>query len=223
MNPYRHLTILALIAACVAVFAGEQARQTSFADDFGAVPTLIGQSWSEIVHGEVSLAAVGEMSHLVTSIFIHGGVDHLLWNMVFLWAFGYVTSQVLGQWWVLAAFFICGICGMVLQVWLDAGSNISIIGASGAISGLAGLYLGLALRWQLPDPDVWPLARPIPPLQLGLFAVVGFLGDVYFLSNHAQGIAYGAHIGGFLSGLAIAAILTTVYPTLASYQHTARR
>ena len=80
------------------------------------------------------------------------------------------------------------------------------------------MYLGLALRWHLPDPHVWPLAHPIPPLQLGAFAVVGFFFDAYSLMNHNQGVAYGAHIGGLLSGLALAAVITTFYPTLKAWR-----
>lgn len=222
MNPYRHLTILLLIAVSAVVFLAEQPRETSFAPSYGAVPSLIVPAWEQLTHGEPSLAVARQLSRLVTALFIHGDVEHILFNMVFLWTFGYVTSQILGQWWVLAAFFVTGICGNVLQVWLNAASPIPIIGASGAVCGLEGLYLGLALRWQLPDPDVWPLAVPVPPLQLGAFALVGFAGDMYFLANHEQHIAYGAHAGGFLSGLAIAAILTTVYRTLAAFEQAGR-
>lgn len=223
MNPYRHLTILLLIAVMVVIFGVEQNGGTSFAESYGAVPALIGPAWDQLVHGELSLSVARELSRLVTAMFVHGDIEHILFNMVFLWTFAYVTSQILGQWPALAVFFICGICGNVVQVWLDAGSEESIIGASGAICGFEGLYLGLALRWQLPDPDVWPLARPVPPLQLGAFALVGFAGDMYFLANRAAGIAFGAHIGGFLSGLAIAAMLTTVYPTVAAFDLRGRR
>jgi membrane associated rhomboid family serine protease len=93
-----------------------------------------------------------------------------------------------------------------------------IIGASGAICGFEGIYFGLILRWQLPWPEVWPLAYAVPPIQLGAFAVLGFLMDTYFLANHGKGIAYGAHAGGFVSGLLIAALITTIYPTLGSYE-----
>jgi membrane associated rhomboid family serine protease len=106
----------------------------------------------------------------------------------------------------------------MVQAWLNSDSPIPILGASGAVCGFEGVYLGLALRWQLPDPDVWPLAFPVPPLQLGAFAVLGFVGDMYFLANQGQGVAYGAHVGGFLSGLAIAAMITTVYPSLHDYE-----
>jgi membrane associated rhomboid family serine protease len=104
---------------------------------------------------------------------------------------------------------------------VNSNSPAPIIGASGGISGLAGTYLGLALRWQLPWPDVWPIAHPIPPMQLGAFAVLGFIGDVHLLANQAQHIiAYGAHVGGFLCGFTIAVIITSVYPSVARFSRT---
>jgi len=143
--------------------------------------------------------------------------------MVFLWTFGYLTSQILGQRSALAVFFLTGVCGNIVQIWLNASSPAPIIGASGAVCGFEGVYLGLALRWQLPWPDVWPLAHPVPPLQLGAFAVLGFVGDMLLMANHDEHIAYGAHLGGFLSGVAIAAVITTVYPTLVAYERAGRK
>jgi membrane associated rhomboid family serine protease len=223
MRVYHHVTILAIIAVAAGVFAIEQTREADFAQDFGTVPALINQASRGLPDGQWSLAAVRQLSRLVTALFLHGDVEHILYNMVFLWTFGILVAQHLGPWWALAAFFVCGVSGNALQVCLNADSVIPIIGASGAVCGFEGVYLGLALRWQLPDPDVWPLAHPIPPLQLGAFAVIGFLGDMYFLTDRTQHIAFGAHVGGFLSGLAIAAIVTTIYPTVTAFQRAGRR
>ena len=99
------------------------------------------------------------------------------------------------------------------QVCLNQHSDIPIIGASGAVCGLEGVYLTLALRWPLRWPDVWPIAHPIPPLQLGLFAALGAALDIYSLTSGAERIAYGAHVGGFLSGLVIATVITQIFPT----------
>ena len=74
------------------------------------------------------------------------------------------------------------------------------------------------MRWQLPWPDVWPLAHPIPPLQLAAFAAIGVLFDAYSLMNFEQRIAYGAHLGGFLSGVMIAALLTQFYLTASAFK-----
>jgi len=69
-------------------------------------------------------------------------------------------------------------------------------------------YQGLAARWTLPYPQVWPIARPIPPPHLALVAVIG-VGFDYFaiMSRQDMGIAYGAHVGGFTAGLLLAAIV----------------
>jgi membrane associated rhomboid family serine protease len=222
MDPYRHLSILAIIISAAMVFAAEQAGGTSFAESHGVVSPQVRSACNALVNGELNREAARALSRMVTALFLHGDIEHILLNMVFLWAFGYLTSEILGQWWALVVFLVCGICGNALQVGLSSDS-IPIIGASGAICGFEGVYLGLALRWQLPWPDVWPLARPVPPLQLGAFAVIGFIADLYLLANHEQGIAYGAHIGGFLSGLAIALVVTTIYPTASAYRQAERR
>lgn len=219
----RHFTILAIIAVSALVFAIEQARDADFATEFGSIPVLVSQALRGLLDGQWNLAAARELSRMVTSQFVHGDIEHILYNMVFLWAFGYLVSLHLGQWWALLVFLVTGVCGDLVQIYLNADSPVPIIGASGAVCGFEGAYLGLALRWDLPDPDVWPLAHPIPPLQLAAFAIVGFVADMYFLTDHSQHIAFGAHVGGFLSGLAIAAILTTVYPTRAAYGRAGRR
>jgi membrane associated rhomboid family serine protease len=218
MNPYRHLTIIGLILLSATVSAGEPMSGISWAESYGAVPSIIVPAFRKLCGGEINAGVLRPLTRLVTAIFVHGGPEHLIYNMLFLWTFGYLTSQFLGQWWALAIFLVCGVCGNVVQVWLGPESPIPIIGASGAICGFAGVYLALALRWQLPWPEVWPLAHPIPPLQLGAVAVIGFIGDIYFLASHGEGIAYGAHIGGLLSGFAIASLMATIYPTLRAYE-----
>ncbi len=218
MTPNRHLTIFGLITACAIVFAGERVRDTSFAEEYGAVPAVIAPSFRALVHADVNVSVAQSLSRLVTAIFLHADAEHIIYNMVFLWTFGYLTSQILGQWWALAIFLLCGICGNIVQVCLNSDSPAPIIGASGAVCGFAGAYFGLALRWQLPWPAVWPLAFAVPPIQLAAFGLLGFVGDMYFLANHDQHVAYGAHVGGFLSGLAIATLITTIYPTVDAYE-----
>jgi membrane associated rhomboid family serine protease len=219
----RHLSIWGIIVVVTAVFAGERMRDTSFADVGGLVPAELRAAATALANGELSLGSVKTFSTLVTSIFLHGDVEHILWNMVFLWTFGILTSELLGQWRALAAFLLTGICGGILHTVLKPDSTAPMIGASGAVSGLEGVYLGFALRWQLPWAEVWPLAQPVPPMYLALFAVFGFIGDLMLMSNHDQHIAYGAHLGGLLSGVLIAAILTTVYPTLYAYERSRRK
>jgi membrane associated rhomboid family serine protease len=223
MDPYRHLTILGLIAVAAIVYGMERSRQTSFAERHGAVPSVVVPAVRALTGGEVTFSHVQSLARTVSAQFLHGDAEHLVYNMVFLWTFGYLTSQLLGQWWALVVFLVCGICGNIAQIVLEPESAVPIIGASGAICGLEGVYLGLAMRWQLPWATVWPLAYAVPPLHLGAFALAGFLGDMYFLANHGQGIAYGAHAGGLLSGLAIAAVITSIYPTSSAYERGGRK
>lgn len=221
-QPNRHLAIIGLIALCAIVFAAGEMKQTSWSQDFGAVPASIVPAFHELISGHWSLATWRNLSRLLSAVFLHGDVTHIGYNMVFLWTFGFLTSQALGQWRTLAVFLLCGIAGNILQVALNPDSPVPIIGASGAISGLAGVYLGLAVQWRLPDAEVWPLAHPVPPMQVAAFAIVGFIGDMVLLARNDQQIAFGAHLGGLLTGVVTAALITTAYPTIESYHRTSR-
>ena len=179
-------------------------------------------AFRELISGHLSFSIARDLSRLVTAIFLHADPQHLGFNMVFLWTFGYLTSQVLGQWRALVIFLICGVCGNIVQVWFNTESSVSIIGASGAICGFEGVYLGLAVQWRLPYAEVWPLAHPVPPLQIGAFALIGFIGDMVLLARHDQQIAYGAHLGGLLTGVIIAAVITTIYPTIDAYRRASK-
>jgi membrane associated rhomboid family serine protease len=204
------------------VFVYQETQGESVTDDYAAVPTTIDAAWNSIVAGEPSLEALGELTRLVTAMFLHGVFEHILYNMVFLWLFGTLVADHLGQWWALLIFLITGVVGNLLQVILNFDLPIRILGASGAVCGFEGVYLGLALRWQLPDPEVWPIAYPIPPLQLAALAVLGFFFDAYGLMNHDEGVAFGAHIGGLLSGVVIAGLVTTLFPTEKAYWRAGR-
>ena len=213
MPDRRYSTIVALIATAVAVFAIRPTDQglSEMAVDYGATPKSITTAWDQWVEGQRGPQIWQSLSRLVTALFVHGDFSHLLMNMVFLWTFGSLTARILGPWTALILFFLTGVSGNLAQIALNTDSAAPIVGASGAVCGYEGVYFGLALRWQLPDPDVWPLAHPIPPMQLAAFAAVGIAFDVYSLMNQHGGIAFGAHIGGFASGVLVAALISSVY------------
>ena len=74
--------------------------------------------------------------------------------------------------------------------------------------GFQGAYLGLATRWHLPQPHIWPMSRPVPPGQLALIGAAGVVFDYISLMSHSpENIAYGAHIGGFVGGLVLTALV----------------
>ena len=121
--------------------------------------------------------------------------------MLPLWIFGAVAVELLGYRWMLLVFLFTGICGSVCHTALNADSYIPMLGASGAVMGFEGLYLAMAVRWQLPDPHVWPIARPVPPSRLAMLGILGLMFDLSGYMSGYEGVAYGAHLGGFIGGI----------------------
>jgi membrane associated rhomboid family serine protease len=218
MNYYRSASIIGVIVLTAIVFMAEQAREETFGDEWGVTPTKVLAAIGHVRTASVSLDDIKQFATLVTHTFLHGGIEHILYNMVFLWVFGVLGCELIGQWRTLAAYFICGIGGGLAQVLMNCELSVPAIGASGAVCGLEGLYLGMALRWDLPNASVWPLAYPVSPMQLVAFAAIGFIGDLLLFGSQGDNTAHGAHIGGLLTGVAVAAVLTTVYPTLSAFR-----
>lgn len=134
---------------------------------------------------------------LMTHMFLHGGWVHLLMNAFMLIAFGAGLEKMIGQKKMLFVFFVSGLAGALTQFLLDPSSVVSIIGASGALSGLFGALLillqqtgGLGQRTNL---------KPFIFLWIGISIVFGIIGAPGGMDN----IAWAAHVGGFLAGLLI--------------------
>jgi membrane associated rhomboid family serine protease len=215
----RPSTVIALIGLSVGVFVFELLNGR-FIGEFAVVPASLKAAFDNGFGAD----SVWATRKLFTAIFLHSDEQHLIYNMVFLWAFGFLCSKELGKWTTLFLFLICGAIGNAVQCWLNWNSPVPIIGASGGIMAYEGIYLAIAIRWSLPDPDVWPLAQPVPPARMAAFGVVGFGFDFYSLMSHdTSRVAYGAHIGGFASGFLIAWLITQLYPTSAYYEKCGRR
>jgi membrane associated rhomboid family serine protease len=147
---------------------------------------------------------------LFSATLLHASETHLGNNMLFLWVFGSLVEQILGKLWIVPLFFLTGGIGNLAQAYLNPGSPVPVIGASGGVAGLGAVYLVLALRWELPWPHVWPMSRAVPPGQLAAMAAVGFLLDVLSLGDSLSNVAYGAHVGGFFTGITVTLILTSL-------------
>jgi len=89
MNHYRPLTIIGLLAAAVVVFAVEQRSEVRFADEYGAIPSVIVPAVRSLMHGDFSLPVFRQLSRLVTALFLHGSGEHLLGNLIFC---GYLVT-----------------------------------------------------------------------------------------------------------------------------------
>ena len=102
---------------------------------------------------------------------------------------------------MLFVFVFTAITGSLCYVALNPEGLTPYLGASGAVMGFEGLYLGMAVRWRLPDPHVWPMARPIAPGQLAMVAVIGLIFDIMGYTGGGTGIAHSVHLGGLIGGI----------------------
>jgi len=161
--------------------------------------------------GTFGWADAGELGTWFTCALLHADISHLLYNMLALWIFAALAADLLGQRWMLALFVTTAVAGSVVHALLNAGSEIPCLGASGAVMGFEGAYLGLAVRFSLPEPQVWPMTRSMPAANLAGLALFGITLDYLgLMGGQGARIAYGAHLGGFTSGLFPTALLAPI-------------
>jgi membrane associated rhomboid family serine protease len=144
-------------------------------------------------------------STLVTSMFLHGGWLHLGGNMLYLWIFGDNLEKVMGHLRFLIFYLVCGLAAGLAHIVFSLSSNIPTVGASGAISGVLGGYLLL-----FPKNRVHVLTRggiaAVPAIVvLGIWIVIQLINGIGSMANTSEtgGIAFMAHIGGFVAGLVL--------------------
>jgi membrane associated rhomboid family serine protease len=147
------------------------------------------------------------LTDLFASMFLHGGVAHIFGNMLFLWIYGDNVEHHLGRLGYLLAYLGTGVAATLTFAVFDPNSMVPMVGASGAISGVLGFYFVLFPRNQI---KVFIFLFPIlfnvflvpARIVLGIYLVFDNLVPV--LLGAETGVAYGAHIGGFVAGLALA-------------------
>jgi membrane associated rhomboid family serine protease len=189
----------ALIAANLVMF---------YLEIIGGEPFIL--KWA-FIPGEFSADPVGEAPTLVTAMFMHGGWMHLIGNMLYLWIFGDNVEDRFGRLRFFAFYLVAGVLASFTQYALDPGSAIPNVGASGAIAGVLGAYLLLFPRSRV-HVLLGRQVAPVPAfLALGLWFGVQLVSGVGALADTAQteggGIAYGAHVGGFVAGFLMAGAL----------------
>jgi rhomboid family protein len=151
-------------------------------------------------HGSVEAAFLP----LVTSMFLHAGIAHILGNMLFLGIFGDNVEAAFGHLRYLLFYFVCGVGAGLLHIAFNFHSHIPALGASGAISGVLGAYIVLEPRNRILTLIFVFVVRVPAIVVLGLWFVLQFLSGLGSLGSTANGgVAVWAHIGGFLLGLFI--------------------
>ncbi len=144
-----------------------------------------------------------QLETIFTSMFLHGGVMHLLGNMLFLWIFGDNLEDRFGHAWFLAFYLASGLLAAAAQILIDPFSISPMVGASGAIAGVMGGYLLLFPKAKVDILIIFIVffkIFPIPAwIALGIWFGLQLFNGV---AQSADGIAYMAHVGGFIGGLA---------------------
>ncbi|MEJ7848063.1 MAG: rhomboid family intramembrane serine protease [Pyrinomonadaceae bacterium] len=159
-----------------------------------------------------SFGNTGEVQHYPTSLpvyfnflssmFMHGDIMHIFGNMLFLWVFGDNLENLLGHARFAAFYIVCGIAAALAQIVMDTDSIIPMLGASGAISGVLGGYVLLFPQRQV-RALIFSFLTSVPAfvaigIWIGYQLIVGYLTPV-----GTGGVAYAAHIGGFIAGVAL--------------------
>jgi membrane associated rhomboid family serine protease len=205
------LVTIALIALNVLAFfvelgQGSEGALQSFITAWGVVP----REYS-VGHDIPPTIPLPFWSTLITSMFLHGGWMHLGGNMLYLWIFGDNLERVMGAAKYAAFYLTCGIAAGLAHILFAGGSAVPSVGASGAISGVLGGYLLL-----FPKNRVKVLTRggvaSVPALVvLGMWIVIQLVSQLGSITNAGEGggVAYMAHIGGFVAGMALVKLFAT--------------
>jgi membrane associated rhomboid family serine protease len=174
---------------------------------FGVVPSHV----AAFLAGNARYHASAVLVPFLTSMFLHGSWMHVIGNMWFLWIFGDNIEDYLGHFSYLLFYLLSGLMAMTTQVALEAGSRVPNVGASGAIAGVLGAYFVL-----------YPKARVLtwfPPIfffhlpawvMLGYWFILQFLegaSSVAYSRQTGGGIAFWAHVGGFVAGIVLIKVL----------------
>jgi membrane associated rhomboid family serine protease len=154
------------------------------------------------------ITAGRHLGTLITSMFLHANLLHVGGNMLFLWIFGNNVEDRLGEVKFVIIYFAAGIAGSLLQVFITPNSTIPMLGASGAISGILAAYV-----LYFPRARVLTFIVPFFVFTLPAFLFIGYwialqaLNGFLNLGAVGGGVAFFAHVGGFVTGLILAILL----------------
>ncbi|HQX84122.1 MAG TPA: rhomboid family intramembrane serine protease [Aestuariivirga sp.] len=200
---------IAIIAGNILVFLMTGAFQSEtmlagVATSFGVVPSDLTTAFSQ----NIPYSPIPEPLTFLTYMFLHAGWLHLISNMLFLWVFADNIEDAFGYFAFVLFYLLCGIAGALAHVLMSPASTAPLIGASAAVSGVIGAYMLL-----YPRARVWILLFFRIPLRISAIWVLGgwFLLQIFSVLTTDQSaeveVAWWAHIGGFVAGLAITFLL----------------
>jgi len=198
-NPVRGIPVvtIALILACMAVYLWELSLPPQTAQAainlLGFMPALL------FGYARIEEPWVSPGGSIFTAMFLHGDFLHLAGNMLYLWIFGDNVEDRVGRSRFIAFYLICGALAAVAQALPDMRSTVPMIGASGAVSGVLGAYVVLYPRANVLVAMPFLLLR-VPALVVLGFWFAGQLVSSLMAQPGVGGIAFTAHVGGFIGG-----------------------
>jgi rhomboid family protein len=184
--------------------------------DYGMIPGWIthGMSSGTLVLGNGrAVELIQEVpwpATVLTSMFIHGGWLHLIGNMWFLWIFGDNLEDRMGRPRFMIFYLLCGIIAAVTQTLAMPGSTAPMVGASGAIAGVLGGYILLYPTARVRC--LWVLIIFITTVRIPAYILLGLWFLSQFFTPNEAGVAWMAHVGGFLGGLALVKLFARAEP-----------
>jgi membrane associated rhomboid family serine protease len=199
-NPVRGLPAVTvfLILACMAVYLWQLSlppeARVEATTLLGFMPAVLFGYGS--IYGDPWVSPVGS---IFTAMFLHGGFFHLAGNMLYLWIFGDNVEDRVGRGRFVAFYLICGAVAALCQALPDLKSAVPMVGASGAVSGVLGAYFVLYPRARVLLAMPFMLARVPVLVMLGLW-FAGQLARSMLIEPGAVGVAFAAHVGGFVGG-----------------------
>jgi membrane associated rhomboid family serine protease len=211
LTPY---VVMALIAANAIVWLIQLSAGADFTNGFAAIPF-------EITHGQDLVGTqtihVGGESFqipeapgpspiyltLLTAMFMHGSWMHIIGNMLYLWIFGDQIESLLGHGRFLFFYLVCGLAASVAQILYSPESVVPSLGAAGAIAGVLGAYLVRFPRNRVRVLLYRGITTMPAVMVLGLWIVLQIVSQVGTPAGEATGVAYMAHIGGFIAGVVL--------------------
>jgi membrane associated rhomboid family serine protease len=187
------LVTYALIALNVLFFCVELSSGDAFIEKWAFIPSRFLANPS------------GDFLTLFTSMFMHAGWLHLGGNMLYLWIFGDNVEDRFGHLKFTIFYLACGLAAIFAQLAFSAGSNVPNLGASGAIAGVLGAYLLLFPQGKIRVLQGQQVVQVSALIVIGLWFILQFFSGIGSVTGAAQsdGVAYIAHIGGFLAGFVL--------------------
>ena len=195
-----------LIGICVVIFLmqlGSQSYKTGqLFYSYGLIPSVL-MGYDQL---PMDLYAVPAYLTIFTSMFMHGGFMHLIGNMLYMWIFADNIEDSLGPRKFIIFYLLSGIGAATAQILMDTHSQVPMVGASGAIGGVLGAYLinhpNAKVLVLIPFGFFSQLIKIKALYVLGFWFVLQFINSA-MMSSQGGGVAYAAHIGGFVSGVVL--------------------